>query len=175
MTDLTNLKPCPFCGSHEILEFGAQEDSAWATVECRGCRATTHAHRSLEDAINQWNTRTNKPVSVSLEKCANAAARAGNIFEDEAQVSPADWIIAKAVLDAAGVAYVDLDALRIVKQKLKDNHDIGHHWIWEYERAKKPVFVSLSDIRNSIEVRSASDITEIIEITLKKSGVKYVD
>lgn len=38
----------------------------------------------------------------------------------------------------------------------------------------EPVSVSLGDIRNSIEVRSAKDITEIIEITLKKAGVKYV-
>lgn len=48
-----------------------------------------------------------KPVSVSLEKCVKAAASSSNIFEDEAQITAADWIVAKAVLDAAGVKYVD--------------------------------------------------------------------
>ena len=69
MTQETELLPCPFCGSENILEFGKQDDD-WASVECRNCRAGTHKFENLQDAVAAWNTRASlgkgeaKPVEV---------------------------------------------------------------------------------------------------------------
>ena len=56
MTQESELLPCPFCGSENILEFGKQDDD-WASVECRNCRAGTHKFENLQDAVAAWNTR----------------------------------------------------------------------------------------------------------------------
>ena len=64
MTTPTELLPCPFCGSDDILEFsnmGQEEyqgEPYWANVECRCCRASTAKfNTTIEDAIAAWNTR----------------------------------------------------------------------------------------------------------------------
>jgi Lar family restriction alleviation protein len=55
---MDKLKPCPFCGSDQIIvwpdyEFG---DVTW-DVMCKACGV--HVRRDLEEqAIAAWNTRT---------------------------------------------------------------------------------------------------------------------
>lgn len=54
---MTELKPCPFCGgTPKISEYKRK----WS-IECRsdycGLVVETSYFRSLEDAIEEWNTR----------------------------------------------------------------------------------------------------------------------
>lgn len=86
MTQESELLPCPFCGSENILEFGKQDDD-WASVECRNCRAGTHKFENLQDAISAWNTRARlgkgevKPVEVGDTELAALVVEAFNKAE----------------------------------------------------------------------------------------------
>lgn len=57
----TKLLPCPFCGGEAEL---VGDNYHW--VLCKGCKGGSHAFKTVEEAINAWNTR--KPVERILEK-----------------------------------------------------------------------------------------------------------
>ena len=57
------LKPCPFCGSKNILfreQVGAYE------IYCQDCDANVGIHKTFEEAAAAWDRR-DKPVSVRQE------------------------------------------------------------------------------------------------------------
>lgn len=49
------LKPCPFCGSDDVV-FGAGLDDEYY-VECWDCGAKIETYNGIEDAVKTWNTR----------------------------------------------------------------------------------------------------------------------
>lgn len=48
------LKPCPFCGGEAYLEL----DAFWHYVVCDGCGVQTLDQRNEDEAINNWNKRS---------------------------------------------------------------------------------------------------------------------
>lgn len=48
---LCNLRPCPFCGSHNIV----LADNV--ALKCADCKAETGWHSNVNDLINAWNNR----------------------------------------------------------------------------------------------------------------------
>lgn len=56
MKEITKLKPCPFCG-HDVIESKNNPKCYMpVTIFCNLCGAALSAF-SMEDAIEQWNTR----------------------------------------------------------------------------------------------------------------------
>jgi Lar family restriction alleviation protein len=55
---MSELKPCPFCGSADIdcADAGYKTD-VWF-VQCNNCYATFPHFDSKEEAATAWNTRT---------------------------------------------------------------------------------------------------------------------
>ena len=49
------LKPCPFCGSDDVVFGAALED--WYYVECWDCSAKVESCNGMEDAVAGWNAR----------------------------------------------------------------------------------------------------------------------
>lgn len=49
------LKPCPFCGSNDVVFGAGLEDEYY--VECWDCSAKIESCKSLEEAITGWNCR----------------------------------------------------------------------------------------------------------------------
>ena len=48
---LCNLRPCPFCGSHNIV----LADNV--ALKCADCKAETGWHSNVNELINAWNNR----------------------------------------------------------------------------------------------------------------------
>lgn len=56
------LKPCPFCGNSLIrLRYYSTRNAEQCVVWCVDCIATMHT-MTLEDAISNWNRRTNNYI-----------------------------------------------------------------------------------------------------------------
>ncbi|MDV5861341.1 Lar family restriction alleviation protein [Pseudomonas mendocina] len=53
------LKPCPFCGTSDLLGFEPSYEGGWTIVKCRkcGCSGPTGRSESEHDAIAWWNAR----------------------------------------------------------------------------------------------------------------------
>lgn len=49
------LKPCPFCGSNDVVFGAGLEDECY--VECWDCCAKVESCNGLEDAVAGWNAR----------------------------------------------------------------------------------------------------------------------
>lgn len=54
-----NLKPCPFCGSDNIM--AAVNPIHNTSVFCRGCGTATKSFATAKEAIDLWNTRKELP------------------------------------------------------------------------------------------------------------------
>ena len=52
---MTELRPCPFCGSDDVVSGAGLEDEYY--VECWDCSAKIESYKSLEEAITGWNRR----------------------------------------------------------------------------------------------------------------------
>lgn len=48
------LKPCPFCGGHAIID--GCDDTLWIVV-CNACNASIGYKETKEEAIEAWNIR----------------------------------------------------------------------------------------------------------------------
>lgn len=48
------LKPCPFCGSDDVVFGAGLEDEYY--VECWDCSAKVESYNGMEDAIAGWNS-----------------------------------------------------------------------------------------------------------------------
>lgn len=54
MSNLVELKPCPFCGGVAYFDSGVGE--YW--VRCGSCGASSRLNNFPENAIDDWNRRT---------------------------------------------------------------------------------------------------------------------
>lgn len=54
---MSELLPCPFCGSEDLEIDGTSRVSGFA-VHCQECTASNYG-RDREDAVEYWNRRTN--------------------------------------------------------------------------------------------------------------------
>ena len=60
VTEATELKPCPFCGSRFVEKATLTKGGkarAFITCTHTGCRAKTGAYRSIKEATAAWNRR----------------------------------------------------------------------------------------------------------------------
>ena len=52
---MTELKPCPFCGSDDVICGAGLDDEYY--VECWDCSAKVESCNGMEDAVAGWNAR----------------------------------------------------------------------------------------------------------------------
>lgn len=57
---MTELKPCPFCGSTYLQVVGSSGDDESYSVECWGCDASGGSCATKEAAIDEWNRRVSE-------------------------------------------------------------------------------------------------------------------
>lgn len=62
MTDEIKLKPCPFCGSDDVV---LDETYTSGYVRCRVCGAEGGLRYSHDEAAAAWNSRTDAKVLVA--------------------------------------------------------------------------------------------------------------
>lgn len=55
LIDGVKIKPCPFCGESERIDFGIV--SGYGYVECKNCSAEIRARGTERDAAEAWNRR----------------------------------------------------------------------------------------------------------------------
>lgn len=70
---MTDLKPCPFCGSTGIYQDVRQWDLVKNEttynnfVVCTFCCAQTQRYTTREEAVNNWNTRPDTKLGEVIE------------------------------------------------------------------------------------------------------------
>lgn len=64
---MSELKPCPFCGSKATTRTGSDFTNSNYSVFCRNCFASTGVFLSDVEAISAWNTRTSDARIAELE------------------------------------------------------------------------------------------------------------
>jgi Lar family restriction alleviation protein len=64
---MSELKPCPFCGSKATTRTGSDFTKSNYSVFCRNCFASTGVFLSDVEAISAWNTRTSDARIAELE------------------------------------------------------------------------------------------------------------
>lgn len=47
-------RPCPFCGSTEVVMYGG---ASWCYMLCKGCEAAGPLAQTAEEALRWWNER----------------------------------------------------------------------------------------------------------------------
>ena len=63
MSDAPELKPCPFCGSSDVLHDGAgnplnEDQKVFEWVACQNCGACSATENTWIDARTAWNRRS---------------------------------------------------------------------------------------------------------------------
>ncbi len=81
---MSELKPCPFCGSKSVDAEGWRNSEGITGPACDDCGASAGgvSHSSMEN-VAAWNTRT----SEQLERVADEMAEALREMSPEAQVA----------------------------------------------------------------------------------------
>lgn len=51
---MTELKPCPFCGSNDVKIHVGYSHSY---IRCEGCIVSTRRFKDIQGAVNCWNRR----------------------------------------------------------------------------------------------------------------------
>jgi Lar family restriction alleviation protein len=78
---MSELKPCPFCGSIEYQPEVMQERGGTFYVECGWCGAQTTDDSSENEAANYWNTRHETPLQKAYREVAEAAVMLLNEYD----------------------------------------------------------------------------------------------
>lgn len=60
---LSEVKPCPFCGGDDIT-LATSYNNKFYNAECNACGACTAVHSSEIEVVQAWNTRSSEWVSV---------------------------------------------------------------------------------------------------------------
>lgn len=69
---MSDLKPCPFCGTETSIEyFDSKMQPTWS-VFCDGCHASTAALPTINAAKEAWNTRTDIPNPAAIADVVGA-------------------------------------------------------------------------------------------------------
>lgn len=94
------LKPCPFCGSNNIVIYDKSFNSRlYYDIFCRDCEASVHfadGNETEEGAVNMWNTRIapeRKPMTLdeAIEHCEEVATKnCSECAEEHKQL--ANWL-----------------------------------------------------------------------------------
>ena len=72
-SEMTDLKPCPFCGGDAIAVGDTISDSPY--IMCEYCGTQTVEYPSRDEAVELWNTRAHDPASFEAgEKAMRARA-----------------------------------------------------------------------------------------------------
>ena len=91
MADLT-LKPCPFCGSADVIMDDCSDCAALFSAQCMGCGAHNNGETRAE-AVDLWNRRVGRapgpPTEEEVERAAAAIC--------DARLWPGAWIKANEV------------------------------------------------------------------------------
>ena len=69
----SKLKPCPFCGSTDIVITQKNGFLSGGYAMCRGCFATTRSSIYTDEAVANWNRRP-----YDGHKCGECAEMRGN-------------------------------------------------------------------------------------------------
>ena len=71
---MTELKPCPFCGSEDVHTafYHFDDTGSKAVVECRNCYCSSGHYNDLQNAVKQWNTRIKAPELKPCPFCGGA-------------------------------------------------------------------------------------------------------
>lgn len=74
MADLT-LKPCPFCGSADVIMDDCSDCAALFSAQCMGCGVHNNGETRAE-AVELWNRRVGRAPGPPTEGEVGRAARA---------------------------------------------------------------------------------------------------
>lgn len=86
---MSELKPCPFCGSEaraEWMDGEEQLDLCW--VECGKCGASTVFCGQPELAIDAWNTRAERTCSNVNKGHSFTCSECGNYIDENDNYCP---------------------------------------------------------------------------------------
>ena len=114
------LKPCPFCGTSELLGFEPSHEGGWTVVKCRkcGCSGSTGRSTSEPEAVAWWNRRAITAKPSEAEGVADhIGAAIDNLVHDNYERSQAgsryrqiDADLIRTTLSAVTAARDDLHA-----------------------------------------------------------------
>ena len=121
------LKPCPFCGSNNIVIYDKSFNSRlYYDILCRDCEASVHfadENETEEGAANMWNTRIapeRKPMTLdeAIEHCKEVATKnCSECAEEHKQL--ANWL--------RTLKYLEENAVMPIHKK-QDWLDIAEHY-----------------------------------------------
>lgn len=69
------LKPCPFCGSYDVVVDELDETYTSGYVRCRDCGAEGSIRDSCAEAAAAWNRRTNAKELVAMFSVSDEQVR----------------------------------------------------------------------------------------------------
>ena len=77
---MDELKPCPFCGSDEIMRLcdpaqGLDNSGPSRALSCAGCHIEAPFYDTEAEAIAAWNRRTPTPEAGEVERLRAALER----------------------------------------------------------------------------------------------------
>ena len=123
---MEDLKPCPFCGSDNIVLIHTGNDhtrSRSVTVKCKKCicKRTTGAIANTLDwceaeAISAWNTRADTELVTALEKaygmistekgyCPQCGDGTGAYYDNQGEICQCQWCYEAVAIKAALVKH----------------------------------------------------------------------
>jgi hypothetical protein len=95
---MSELKPCPFCGSEDIVEEGvctcceSGDENSWTKIRCQDCGASA-ANWPFKKAETRWNSRhKGEPETTdesSTDQCKGVAEVQEKLFDLDCDL--ADW------------------------------------------------------------------------------------